>query len=201
MSILSRLFKNKNPLESLTLDDLKRMKIKLEVRMEELSRRIGEIEDEVKKLFEKAKETKSHSEEVFLARRIKALTQEANVLRQSHSSINKELVLVTNLLGIKQHEAFLREAGVWNVLKNVKPELLVRYLAERKVEAEDRERLLNELIDLSSQMWSTEAEEGDVKEILEALRAVKEGQLEPEEASKTLVEGKREKEEELDVES
>jgi len=200
MGILSRLFKGKNPLESLSLNELRGMKVKLEVRMDELSRRMEEIEEEVKKLFEKAKEAKSHSEEVFLARRIKTLTQELNMLRQTYSSIQRELMLVSNLLIIKQHEALLKEVGVWSRLKGVRPELLTRYLAEKRVEAEDREKLVNELVDLSSRIWEMEMGEEDVKDVLRAIRAVKEGQLEPEEAGKVLIKDREKREEELDVE-
>ncbi len=200
MGILSRLFKGKNPLESLSLNELRGMKVKLEVRMDELSRRMEEIEEEVKKLFEKAKEAKSHSEEVFLARRIKTLTQELNMLRQTYSSIQRELMLVSNLLIIKQHEALLKEVGVWSRLKGVRPELLTRYLAEKRVEAEDREKLVNELVDLSSRIWEMEMGEEDVKDVLRAIRAVKEGQLEPEEAGKVLMKEREKREEELDVE-
>jgi len=200
MGILSRLFKGKNPLESLSLNELRGMKVKLEVRMDELSRRMEEIEEEVKKLFEKAKEAKSHSEEVFLARRIKTLTQELNMLRQTYSSIQRELMLVSNLLIIKQHEALLKEVGVWSRLKGVRPELLTRYLAEKRVEAEDREKLVNELVDLSSRIWEMEMGEEDVKDVLRAIRAVKERQLEPEEAGKVLMKEREKREEELDVE-
>jgi len=200
MGILSRLFKGKNPLESLSLNELRGMKVKLEVRMDELSRRMEEIEEEVKKLFEKAKEAKSHSEEVFLARRIKTLTQELNMLRQTYSSIQRELMLVSNLLIIKQHETLLKEVGVWSRLKGVKPELLTRYLAEKRVEAEDREKLVSELVDLSSRIWEMETDEEDVKDVLRAIRAVKEGQLEPEEAGKVLIKDREKREEELDVE-
>ncbi len=183
MGIFSKLFGSKNPLESMKLDDLRVMEIKLTKKIEELSAEINQVDREINLLFEKAKEAKSKSEELSLARRIKTLSQKKEMKLAAQAQIEKELRAVTNVLILKEHEADLKSAGVWDAIKKLEPEKLESWLISKNLEARNRSELVATVLDMTSKAMVTGAEyEEDLEDILDAIRAVKEGDLEPEEA-------------------
>ncbi len=183
MGIFSKLFGSKNPLESMKLDDLRVMEIKLTKKIEELNAEINQVDREINLLFEKAKEAKSKSEELSLARRIKTLSQKKEMKLAAQAQIEKELRAVTNVLILKEHEADLKSAGVWDAIKKLEPEKLESWLISKNLEARNRSELVATVLDMTSKAMITGAEyEEDLEDILDAIRAVKEGDLEPEEA-------------------
>ena len=183
MGIFSKLFGSKNPLESMKLDDLRVMEIKLTKKIEELNAEINQVDREINLLFEKAKEAKSKSEELSLARRIKTLSQKKEMKLAAQAQLEKELRAVTNVLILKEHEADLKSAGVWDAIKKLEPEKLESWLISKNLEARNRSELVATVLDMTSKAMITGAEyEEDLEDILDAIRAVKEGDLEPEEA-------------------
>lgn len=187
MGFLSKLFGSKNPVESMKVEDLKIMEIKLNSKIEDLQAEIRRIDDEIKILFEKAKEVKSKSEELSLARRIKTISQKKDMKMSALAQLEKELRAVSNLLIIKEHEADLKSAGIWGNISKLKPEELEKWLISKNLKAKDREELITSVIEMTSTAMSAGVEhEEDLDEILDAIRAVKEGDLAPEEAGKAL---------------
>ena len=189
MGFFSKIFGSKNPIESMSIDELKIMEIKLTNKIEELQTEVRSIEKEIQILFEKAKNAKSKSEEVSLARRIKTLLQKKEMKLNAQAQLEKELRAVSNLLILKEYEEDLKSAGVWDKLRKLDPEQLEKWLISKNLEAKNRDELVSSVIEMTSMAMEVEYEE-DLYEILDAIRAVKEGNMEPEDAEKMLREKK-----------
>ena len=185
----SIIFGSKNPIESMSIDELKIMEIKLTNKIEELQAEVRNIEKEIQILFEKAKNAKSKSEEVSLARRIKTLLQKKEMKLNAQAQLEKELRAVSNLLILKEYEEDLKSAGVWDKLRKLDPEELEKWLILKNLEAKNRDELVSSVIEMTSMAMEVDYEE-DLDEILDAIRAVKEGNMEPEDAEKMLREKK-----------
>lgn len=191
MGIFSRLFGSKDPVESTTTEDLRLMEIKLNRKIDELQAEVREAENEISKLFEKARASKSKSEELTLARRIKTVSQKKEMKIAAQAKLDKELRAVSNILILKEHKADLQAAGVWEKVKKLKPEKLENWMVNQNLEAQDRDSVVSSIIDMTSTSMQIGVEqEDDLDDILGAIRAVKEGDLEPDEAEESVNENK-----------
>lgn len=187
MGIFSKLFGNKDPIESMKPEDLRLMEIKLNRKIEGLQAEIRETETDIEKLFEKAKASKSKSEELTFARRIKTLSQRKEMKIGAQAKLDKELRAVSNILIIKEHQEDLKAAGVWEKVKKLEPEKLENWLISQNLEAQERGEIVSSIIDITSTTMLTGVEqEEDLEDILSAIRAVKDGDLDPEEAEEVV---------------
>jgi len=187
MSLLSRIFSRKKSIDDYSVGELREMEIRLNHKIEALLREVDTIEKEIQMLFERARKAKSRSEEMSIANRIKSLSNKKNMKLNAQAQLEKELRAVSNLLIIKEHEADLKQAGVWDNLKRLSPQEVESYLTKKRLEAEDREQLINSVIEMTSQTMAQGVEtDEELEEILSTIRAVKEGELEPEEAERVV---------------
>lgn len=191
MGIFSKLFGSKDPVESMKTEDLRLMEIKLNRKIDELQAEVREAENEVSKLFEKARASKSKSEELTLARRIKTVSQKKEMKTAAQSKLDKELRAVSNILILKEHKADLQAAGVWEKVKKLEPEKLENWLVNQNLEAQDRDSIVSSIIDMTSTaMMAGVEQDEDLDDSLNAIRAVKEGDLEPNEAEEVVNENR-----------
>lgn len=187
MGFFSKLFGSKNPVEAMDIDELRVMEIKLNSKIEDLQNEVRQIENEIQMLFEKARATKLRSEELSLARRIKTLAQKKEMKLNAQAQLEKELRAVSNVLILKEHEEDLRTAGVWENISKLKPEQLESWLITKNLRAKDRDELVSSVVDMTSMAMETGVSyEEDLDDILDTIRAVKKGDMEPEEAKDTL---------------
>ncbi len=105
----SKVFGKKNPLD-IPIDKLRENQVKLDMQIGKIENEIAEIDREIALLFERAKNARSKSEELTIATKIKTLNQRKKSLQNTHAQLNKQLMLVSNLLIIKENEAILRGA-------------------------------------------------------------------------------------------
>ena len=182
----------RNPIKHLNQNRLREAEVTLKVRSRELLEEVARIENEIKHLFQKSKEVSGRLEEISLANRIKTLTQEREMKAIAQAKVEKELAAVSNLLIIKEHEADLKAAGVWEPLQKVPPERLEGYLTGLQLDQQDSEARVKTITELTSAAFkpSAEQEEG-LEGILKVMDALKEGKLEPE-AAKELMTKKEE---------
>ena len=192
---LKNLFsKNKNPLD-MPLDKLKESKIKLDIQIRKLEDEIANIDNQITALFEKAKTAKSKSEELTIATKIKTLSQKKKQLQNSHALLNKQMRLVDNLLVIKENEVILKSTPLWDTLSKMSPEELERALIDLRLDSENVINTLNVALGTTDDALSMASEEHDedIEEILKTIHAVKEGELDVEDAKEIVSEEKRDK--------
>jgi hypothetical protein len=191
MGIFSKLFGNKDPVESMKTEDLRLTEITLNRKIDEIQVEIRESESEISKLFEKARASKSKSDELTLARRIKTLSQRKEMKTAAQAKLDKELRAVSNILILKEHKADLQAIGVWEKVRKLDPEKLENWLVTQNLEAQDRDSIVTSIINMTSTAMMTGVEQDeDLDDILNAIRAVKEGDLEPDEAKEVVNEYK-----------
>ena len=190
---LLNIFK-KNPLKSLDQKKLKEAEVTLKLKSRELLGEISHIDREIKEIFNKSKEVDSRMGEISLANRIKTLTQKREMKTAAQARIEMELSAVSNLLIVKEHEADLKAAGIWEPLNKLPPNQLERQLAELQLDKQDRDSRVKTITELTSTAFtaSREQEEG-LEDILKAMESIKEGTMEPEAAKEMVV--KQEEEE------
>ncbi|WP_297066615.1 hypothetical protein [Thermococcus sp.] len=198
MSFFSRFFGKKNPLD-IPLNKLNESRIKLEVQIQKIENEIASIDREIALLFERAKKARSKSEELTIATKIKTLNQRKKNLQATHAQLNKQLMLISNLLIIKENEAILKETPTWNMLRNMSPEELERNLANVQLDAQNFSENLNRMLGITDQTLNAGVdfeEDEELAEIMKTIHAVKEGELEPEVAAEKVTGEEKEKKKE-----
>mgnify|MGYP000958650081 FL=1 len=180
MGLFSRLFGARNPVDSMSPKDLRIMEIQLTRRIDEIAGEAKRVDGEIALLLEKARSPLSKNEEISLARRIKTLSQKKEMKLAAHAQLDKELRAVSNILILKEHEADLKSAGVWNQVKDLEPDVLEDWLIKKNLEGQSRSDLITTITQMTSSAMSTGVEEDeDLDEILGVIRAVKDGSLDP----------------------
>jgi len=181
-----KLLKSKS-MDGIKIEELQTMEIKLNRKIEDLNEEIKEIERGMQNLFEKAKLTKTKIEEISIANRIKTLGQKKEIKLSAIIQLEKELRAVDNLLILKENERDLKEAGVWDKLKKLKPEKVEEWLTSKTLEKRNREELIGDIITLTHEAMESVEYDEDLEEILDIIREVKEGSLEVKDASKKIM--------------
>jgi len=182
MGLLSRFFGKKNPLD-ISLNQLRETQVKQDMQIRRIENEIVEIDKQIALLFEQAKKARSKSEELTIATRIKTLNQRKKNLQNTHAQLNKQMMLISNLIIIKENEAILKSTPNWNILLNMSPEDLEYNLVSMQLDAQNLNENLNKMLGYTDQALETGVEfetDEELAEILDTIRAVKEGELEPE---------------------
>ena len=182
-----KLLKSKS-LDTLKVDELQVMSIKLNKKIDELNAEIRNIEETINRLFEKARETKTKSEEVSIANRIKTLNQKKEMKQSSVFQLERELRAVNNLLIIKENEQDLKDTGTWDKLKKIKPEKMEEWLTKKTLDNKNRQELIENITALTSSSFQTADYDEELDEILDVIHEVKEGTINAKEASKKIKE-------------
>lgn len=181
MGLLSRFFEKKNPLD-IPVDQLKENQIKLNMQIEKIEQEIGDIEAQIAALFERARNVGSKSEKLTIATKIKTLNQRKRGLQNTHAQLNRQLMLVSNLLIIKENEAIVKGTPTWELLRKMSSEELERNLVSMQLDSRNLNENLNTMLGYTDQALGTGVdfeEDEELAEIMRTIQAVKEGELEP----------------------
>ena len=174
MGLLSSLFAGGNPIDSLSLDDLRVTEIQLNKKVDDIHAEVRRIDQDVQRNYELAKKSTSQSEEVSYARRIKTLLLKKEGKLASQAQIEKELRAVSNLLILKEREKDL-PSDVVKKLKKLDPEQMEKYLIGKKLDTMNDDAQIDAIIDMTSGTMEVGVEpEEDLTEILDTIRAGKE---------------------------
>ncbi len=172
-------FFRRNPLDSMSIEELKEMEIKLESRIGHVKAEIEHIDKEIGLILESAKKVKTKSDELSLARRLKTLKQKKEMKLKSQAKLEKELRMVSNLIIVKEYQKDLESAGVWGKLKKMSPEKVEEWLVERDLEEMNRDELVSQVIAMTSGTMEKGVEfEEDLENEIEVIRAIRKGDLE-----------------------
>jgi len=181
---------------SLKIKDLRLMEIKLNKKIDELNDETRDIAETIENLFEKARETRTQSEEITIANRIKTLNQKKDMKQSAVVQLEKELRGVSNLLILKENERDLKKSGAWKKLEKMKPEKMEKWLTSKTLEQRNRQAVINDIVSMTSEAMESVDYDEDLDDILDTIREVKGGNLEADEASKKVMKEKKEQKEE-----
>jgi len=201
MALFSRFFGKKNPLD-IPLSQLRETHVKLDMQIRKIEAEMLEIDRQIALLFEQAKKAKSKAEELTIATKIKTLNQRKKNLQNTHFQLNKQMMLVSNLMIIKENEAILKNTPTWKILHEMSPEELEQRLTEMQLDTQNLNENLNQMLGYTDQALSTGVEfetDEELAEILDTIKAVKEGELEPDVAAEKVT-GEERKKKHLELE-
>jgi hypothetical protein len=171
VGFLSSLFERGNPINSISLDDLKIAEIQKIKKVDDIHAEIRRNDQEVQRYYSLAKETTSRSEEISYAGRIKTLLLQKDAKLSTQAQLEKELRVISNIIIIKEQEKDL-PAGVIKKLLSLSPEEMERKLIEISLDRADQTKTLEYLGGMTSGSIgaSVEQDEDGLADILGTIR-------------------------------
>lgn len=197
--MLGKIFKRKDWLETVKPEELEKERLRIDNQIQLLSREIQRLEKAKKDLFKQGI-GKSEVEKLLLAEKIKDIDAEVKMKLKEYNSLMKQRRALSNLIRLKKWEARLKEKGIWERIKSVEPEKLIKALTEVEFQEDMFEKNVDKINEiLGAQFARVEIDEA-TKEIMQMWEKVEKAELSPEAVEEELTVKLREKEEEEEEE-
>ena len=164
-------------LEDLSLDDLRREKVRLEVEERKCVARLRDLEGDKHKLFEEGVRNVSEREQRLLARRIKALDLEAKNLDRNLEFMSRQMRIIGGFVQLKENQRLLAEAGVTSLIQGIDLQTLQVYVDRASVDGEFHMDKFSEILAALESAAGSVApahEDADVLEIVRAMQQARE---------------------------
>jgi len=172
------IFKGKRKFRSITHDEIRKERLRLEQTEIKLVEEIEAIETEKRQRFARGAAESSQRMQLIEARKFKELDAQAKQKDTQLALISKQIRVVSGLGVLKEKETILSDMGVSSVVGDMDLESLAKYVDSATVNGELQITRLGEILNvLESPDGSTSLGEDD-EEVLSVLAAMQETQTE-----------------------
>lgn len=164
-------------IEDVSIDDLRREKIRLDQEERKLLARLREVEAEKRKLFEDGVRNASEREQRVFARRIKEKDVEAGNMDRMLQAISKQMRILNGLIQVKESSRMMTNSGIADVLKGLDLQDLVNYIDKASVDGEFHVDKFDDIIHALEEADSLSPqykEDKDVMDIMNAMQQARE---------------------------
>ena len=172
MDSLKKLFGKSKKLKDITLDELRRERIRLEQEERRYTGRIEGIEEEKKALFIAGKDETSRRKRVILARKIKEKDLEAKNVDKNLQWFSRQLRTMNGLLQLKEMERILQQSGISAIISNLDLQELQIYVDQATVEGQfhmDKFSDILSTLEESDRVVGALKEDEDIMAIVDAM--------------------------------
>ncbi len=188
-SIKERFFGDKRSIQDISVDELRKEKIRLEQEEGKLSRRVEELEKQKQELFLQGKDEPSQRKQRILAAKIKELDVQAKNLDKNLQFISRQLRIVNGFLQIKENERLMQESGVSSVISKIDLDTLRTYVERASVEGVfqlDKFQEILGTLEETDQLVGGVEEDKDILAIMQAFQEARLAEMESPEAAEEL---------------
>jgi len=182
--LLDKLFGGKKKsIKDITLDELRREKVRLDQEEAKTARKIDELEKQKQALFARGKDEPAVRQQRILARKIKELDAQAKSLDQNLQFFSRQLRIINGFTQLKENQRLLAESGLSSLISNIDLQTLQIYVDKASVDGvfhmEKFSDILGTLEEGDRIAGGVEADR-DVEDIVRAMQEAKSaGELEP----------------------
>jgi len=162
----------KNNLQSISPEDIRREKIKVEQTESRLTREIDELEDRKSALFKKGTSAQSDRQRLQIARKIKELDSQTQARDQQLKLISRNLRVLNGISQLKENERVVRDLGMESIVNNMDLSELHEYVEKATVEGQFQMEKFNEIltsIEGAEKIYDVEGDDDDVMQLVEAM--------------------------------
>jgi hypothetical protein len=185
VGILASLFGDKNPIESLPIDELKISEIQLKKKIENIHSEIHRLELEEERLISLGQAINSKSEKKSISGQIVHIRNQKNALLSAQSQIQDQLRSISNLIIIREQWKDLPE-NVKKVLMQTPPDKMESYLISMQINTKNAADQRDLITNMTNSILNTggELEDNDDGILPELMVSKKEQGLPAQEKSK-----------------
>ncbi|MCD6301642.1 MAG: hypothetical protein J7L82_06190 [Staphylothermus sp.] len=194
--------KSKDWIEKVKVEELEKERLRIDNQIQLLSREIQKLEKQKKELFRQGI-GKSEVEKMLLAEKIKDLDAEIKMKIKEYNTLMKQRRALSNLIRLKKWEGRLKEKGIWEKIKSIEPERLIKMLTEVEFQEEVFEKNIDKINEILGAQYAQVEMDETTREIMEMWEKVEKAELSPEAIEEKLevkIAEKKEEEEEEEKE-
>jgi len=172
---LKKLFSRKKTLDKITVDELRRERVRLEQRESKMIKEIEDVEKRKQSLFLKGKDEASQRQQVIMARKIKELDSMSRTKDKQLALYSRQLRVISGFEQIKQNRKEIEEMGMTSILNKMDLSELQTYVEKAVVEGGFQMEKLKSILDglEGSDMAGDFGEDPDIMKIVEAMQEAK----------------------------
>jgi hypothetical protein len=166
-------------IEDITLDELRREKVRLDQEERKVLARIREVEADKKKLFEEGVKNPSEREQRIMARKIKELDVEAKNMDRNLQFFSRQLRIINGFVQLKENQRILAESGLSSLIGNIDLQTLQIYVDRASVDGEFHMDKFSEILNALEESGSAASpvrEDDDVTQIVRAMQQAREAE-------------------------
>jgi len=178
-----RLFGKKKTLATVSMDELRRERIRLEQEERRYTRRVDEVEEEKKSLFMKGKDESSRRRQVIAARKIKEKEAEAKNAERNLQLFSRQLRILNGFIQLKENERILKQSGISNLISTVDLQELQMYVDDATIDGVFHMDKFSDILHTLERSGEAGAmtEDAEVADLVKAMQAAREAEeLDPE---------------------
>ncbi len=177
----------KNPVDKLKVRELQEEEIRLKNKIERARKEINKLEKEKKNRFQEGVGADLLKKKM-LTYELKRLDMEVQLKVQGFMAMQKQLMLVSNLVVIKRFEKELKNTPFWDQITHIPPEQLEGALINVNLSGKAFENVLdnlNQVFEMQIADFQT-AEDETEKQLLDTWSQIEAGTMDLEEGEETL---------------
>ena len=166
-------------IDDVTLDELRREKIRLDQEERKMLGRIREVETDKKKLFEDGVKNPSEREQKIVARKIKELDVEAKNMDRNLQFFSRQLRIINGFIQLKENQRILAESGISSIIGDIDLQTLQIYVDKATVDGEFHMDKFSEILhtlEESGGLTGAVREDDDVMGIVKAMQQAREAE-------------------------
>lgn len=171
--LIKNLFGGKaKTLESISIDELRRERIRIEQEESRQIKKLEELERDKQTLFERGTDEASQRQQIIVARKIKELDQQGRNFDQTLKLLSRQLRIISGFIHVKENSTLLQKTAVSSLLAKMDLADLQRFVEAATVEGQFQmdkfEQILGTLEDYELDTTAA-SEDADTLAIVEAM--------------------------------
>jgi len=190
MELLGRikgLFTGKKSLEKISIDELRKERLRLEQIEQRVGRDVDDLEKRKQQLFVKGKDEASQRQQVAIARKIKELDATGKGKDKQLAMISRQMRVLSGLITIKENQSLVQELGVSSIVSRMDIGELQKYVERATVAGQFQMERFAEILKAMETPEGMELAEED-EDVLSIVAAMQESREAEEPSAETAVE-------------
>jgi len=178
---LKKLFQKRRSINEITMDELRRERIRLEQEEARVAREVENLEEQKRQLFLKGKDEASQRQRAILARKIKELDVQARNQDKQLQFLSRQLRIVNGLTQLKESKRLLEHSGLSELITRLDLPTLQTYIEEASIDGAfhmDKFQEILRTIEDTSRIVGEVEEDRDILEIMKAMEEAKLAEME-----------------------
>ena len=160
----------KQTLEDLSLDEMRKEKIRLDQEEKKLMLRLDQIEADKKKVFLMGREEPSERKKMVLARKFKELDVQAKSMERNLQYFSKQLRIINGFMNLKENRRILQESGLTAIISNMDLQELQIYVDQASIDGTFQLEKLQEVLGTLEEGSSITGDIPEDRDVMEVFR-------------------------------
>jgi hypothetical protein len=184
LDAIKGLFSGKKKLDKITVDELRRERIRMEQVEQRIGREVDALEVRKRELFAKGRDEASQRQQVSLARKIKELDAAAQAKDRQLAMVSRQMRILSGFAILKENQALVKDMGVSSIVSKMDLDELQKFVEKATVDGQFQMERFAEILKTieSPEGMELAGEDADTLAIVAAMQEARDAEQDSPEA-------------------